>query len=69
MKEEFSKIIYNCISILIHNIHKKYPLGECIRTDLHSLFHELYGVGNNTPQQWEEFKNKYQYGLFNDIVA
>lgn len=66
---DYTKEELDILIKVFHDIHKKYPLGECIRTDLHSLFHELYGVGNNTLQQWEEFKNKYQYGLFNDIVA
>ena len=52
----------------------KYPLGECIRKDLHMLFHSLYGQYNTTEEQWIQFKNDYTNGVYNnrikmDIVA
>ena len=52
----------------------KYPLGECIRKDLHVLFHSLYGQYNTTEEQWIQFKNDYTNGVYNnrikmDIVA
>lgn len=40
--------------------HNQYPLGVCVRPDLHMLFHDIYGKHNNTPEQWEKFKNDYQ---------
>lgn len=33
--------------------------GVCIRRDLHLEFHKKYGFGNNTPQQYQEFKEWY----------
>ena len=47
--------------------HYKYPLGECIRKDIHVLFHSVYGQYYNTPEQWYQFKNDYKKGLYNDI--
>lgn len=40
--------------------HNNYPLGVCVRSDLHILFHTQYGKHNNTISQWEEFVNTYK---------
>lgn len=56
--EELSSMldIFQCI-------HNKYPLGVCIRKDIHDLFHQLYGSGGNTEEQWESFIAKYSNKL------
>ena len=36
----------------------QYPLGECIRKDLHKEFHNKYGNAT-TPEMWEDFKSEY----------
>ena len=46
----------------------KYPLGQCVRKDLHKLFHSLYGQYYNTVDQWEQFKEDYRNGVYNDII-
>lgn len=38
-------------------LHKNYELGACLTWEMHYKFHESYGKGRNTLQQFEEFKN------------
>lgn len=43
--------------------HKKL-LGVPLREDLHMLFHQQYGYGDNTPKQFENFKTRLKQGEF-----
>lgn len=43
-------------------IHYKYPLGICLCRKHHKFFHHEYGLSNNTPQQFEEFKQRIESG-------
>lgn len=59
------------LNIMIHmfnNIHNKYPLGVCVRTDIHNLFHSIYGHGGNTPKQWNKFYNDFKNGIYKDKI-
>lgn len=31
----------------------------CITEDIHKLYHSIYGYGDNTREQWDEFVNNY----------
>lgn len=55
--EELSPIIDKVIEI-----HARYPLGVCLRRDIHKLFHKLYGLENNFPEQFYEFASRIKSG-------
>lgn len=63
--KEFDKYsveeLNNILKIFI-NEHDKYPLGVCLREDIHKLFHKIYGKHNNSYEQLLEFINDYNDG-------
>ena len=46
-KEDFMKYVYEEQS--------KYPLGICLKKDIHCEFHNQYGYGDNTIDQFQDF--------------
>ena len=53
---QYTKNELKSIEDLCLKLHYKYGLGVCICEEEHKLFHSMYGYGNNTPEQFEEFK-------------
>jgi len=47
--------------------HKKYN-GVCIINSLHVIFHKNYGFGRNTPEQFEEFTQRYKNFEFDYLL-
>ena len=41
------------------NLQEYYHQYVCINEEIHKEFHKIYGYGNNTQEQWNEFINKY----------
>lgn len=65
---DYSENEFNLIRDTLFDLHMKYPLGVCLRKDVHKLFHDIYGYTNNTPEQFYEFAIKFDDGEFTEIL-
>lgn len=65
---EYSQEELNLLSDTCVKEHPKHPLGVCLKEDIHLLFHDIFGYGSNTPDQFDEFKKRYSNGEFNEIL-
>lgn len=61
--DEIKSIRDKCIEL-----HDKYGLGICLNAKTHSLFHSLYGKGDNTKEQFIEFVSNFEEGIFKDFL-
>ena len=50
--DEIIKLKDTCLEL-----HYKYGLGVCLTKEIHEEFHKIYGYGNNTKEQFQEFLN------------
>ena len=57
--EELEKLEKICLML-----HYLFGPGVCLTEEEHKLFHSLYGKHDNTKEQFEEFKHRFQNGEF-----
>lgn len=60
---DYSKEELDYMLKIFNDIHSKYPLGVCVRKDIHDLFHSIYGSGGNNEKQWNKFCCDLNSGL------
>ena len=61
--EKLSDIDLDLILNHFYEVQDKYPLGICLTKEIHKEFHDIYGYGDNTPQQFNEFLDTHHYDL------
>lgn len=61
--KELSDDDLNIILNHFYEVQDTYPLGICLSRDIHKEFHDCYGYGDNTPEQFEEFLKTHNYTL------
>lgn len=67
--EDYTKEELDIFLNIFNIIHSKYPLGVCVRKDIHDLFHRIYDSGGNTETQWKQFYNDYKTGIYDLQIA
>ena len=65
--DEYTIEELNYILEMFNYEHNKYPLGVCLREDIHILFHKIYGKHNNSYKQLLEFIDDYCNGKFLNV--
>jgi len=63
-EEQLKRIEDKCLEL-----HYKHGLGVCLKKEIHDLFHKEYGRGQNTPQQFQEFTQRYNNGEFTSLLS
>lgn len=70
LRDSFFDYSQEELSFILDKFIKKqdeYPLGVCIRRDLHTMFHKEYGK-RTTPEMWLQFKFDYKNGKYTNQV-
>lgn len=67
--DDFSKDELKEILLTFRNIQSSYPIGVCLSKEIHQLFHDLYGYGNTTEKEWNEFVTNYKNNKYNHLIG
>lgn len=71
LKDNFSEYTDEELTFILDKFimkHNEYPLGVCVRKDLHSLFHSVYGK-ITTKDMWDRFVDRYNNNEFNSYKS
>lgn len=60
---DYSAIEMKNILETFRDIQNKYPLGVCLTKEIHQQFHNIFGYGNNTQDQWNKFIQNYNKNI------
>lgn len=66
--DDFSKEELKEILSTFREIQNLYPKGVCLSKYIHKLFHDLYGYGNTTEKDWNEFVVNYKNNKYNHLI-
>lgn len=66
--DDYSKKELDLILEIFLTKHNQYPLGVCVRKDIHNLFHKIYGSGGNTDIQWSNFVKSYNEHKYDNLL-
>ena len=66
---DYSKEELDDVLKIFLDIHNNYPLGVCVRKDIHTLFHKIYGSGGNTEIQWNIFVKDFNNHTYDNQLA
>lgn len=66
--DDYSKEELQLILDCFREKQNTYPLGVCLTKEIHMKFHEIYGYGNNTIEQWNEFVSDFKSGKYKDVA-
>lgn len=62
-EDELKQIENKCLEL-----HYKYGLGVCLTSDIHNMFHSIYGVTECTPEDWIEFKESFKNKEYKNVI-
>ena len=65
---EYTKEELQILTDYVKQWHKDSSNAVVLCEEAHRLFHKLYGAGNNTPEQYIQFKQRYDNGEFKEIL-
>ena len=66
--DDFEKDELRDILDTFREIQDTYPLGVCLCKEIHTLFHNIYGHGDTTEDNWNEFVSNYKNNKYNHLL-